>query len=187
MSQKHAGEKRKVERLLKPTLIAPKVRKISNQPVQQLTWTGNVKDEPTSSKLADNGTVTYRTQPVASSTVRNGVRLGSLPITSTVSGLSPNSTVPTTAIHPKGTKILCYMPSNLTKVKIPIKIQNLNNQNNNLSGVTTVIGAATVTNVTASSTISSPSPKSSTLIKPEPTPTSIAVAIELKKEAEKRK
>ena len=71
----------------------------------------------------------------------------------------------------KGTKILCYMPTNLKKVKIPIKIQNVNSQgshpsthlNNNLSGQSTANGA---TKITSSSIL----PKSSTLKISEKTP-----------------
>ena len=92
-----------------------------------------VKNEPTSSAGS------FRV-----SSTRNGLRLA-----------SPTGNGQPTAPAKNTPKILCYMPSNLKKVKIPIKIQNL--QNNNLS----VIGQ----NVTSSSnhSSSSPSPKSSTL------------------------
>ena len=51
----------------------------------------------------------------------------------TSSSSNPTAFIPTgsAAVSQKSTKILCYMPSNLKKVKIPVKLQS--NQNNNKS------------------------------------------------------
>lgn len=109
-----SGEKRKSE--ISSKIPLTKIRKTSspiNPPIK--------REISSSSKNSEIPILTY--QKSNGNNNSNGVKL---------SLINPLVT------GQKGTKILCYMPNNMKNVKIPIKIQNLNLQNNNFTVINPV-------------------------------------------------